>query len=147
MTALKYEQALGLNRRDFRRRTGVDPETFAEMEAVLHHREAGKRKSGRPPTLPVGAQLLLTLEFWREYRTFFHLSQAWGMHETTVLRTVVRVENALVQSGRFSLPGKRTLTDAGTVFTAVVVDVSEVSCERPKKSSGTGTAGKRSVTP
>lgn len=61
MTALKYEQALGLSRRDFRRRTGVDPETFAEMEAVLHHREASKRRSGRPPALPVGAQLLLTL--------------------------------------------------------------------------------------
>jgi len=96
MTALKYEQALGLNGRDFRRRTGVDSETFAEMEAVLHNREASKRKSGRPPALPVGAQLLLTLEFWREYRTFFHLGQDWGMHETTVLRTVVRVENALV---------------------------------------------------
>jgi hypothetical protein len=73
MTALKYEQALQLNGTDFRRRTGVDPETFAEMEAVLHDGEANKGKSGRPPTLPVGAQLLLTLEFWREDRTYFHL--------------------------------------------------------------------------
>ena len=87
MTALKYEQALGLNGRDFRRRTGVDPETFAKMEAVPHNREASNRRSGRPPALPVGAQLLLTLEFWREHRTFFYLGQAWGMHETTVLRT------------------------------------------------------------
>jgi len=146
MTALKYEQARQLNGTDFRRRTGVDPETFAEMEAVLHDREANKGKSGRPPALPVGAQLLLTLEFWREYRTYFHLGQDWGIHETTVLRTVVRVEDALLQSGRFSLPGKRTLKDAGTVFTAVVVDVSEVPCERPKKSSGTGIAEKRSAT-
>ncbi|WP_407571729.1 hypothetical protein [Deinococcus altitudinis] len=80
----------------------------------------------------------MTLEFWREYRTYFHLAQdllgrtaplatlaRWGVHETTVLRTVVRVEDSLLQSGRFSLPGKKTLTDAGTVFTAVVVDVSE----------------------
>jgi hypothetical protein len=146
MTTLKDEQALQLNGTDFRRRTGVDPETFAEMEAVLHDREANKGKSGRPPALSVGAQLLLTLEFWREYRTYFHLGQDRGIHETTVLRTVVRVEDALLQSGRFSLPGKKTLTDAGTVFTAVVVDVSEVPCERPKKSSGTGTAGKRSAT-
>ncbi len=146
MMALKYEQALGLNGADFRRRTGVDLETFSEMKAVLHDREASKRKSGCPPALPSGAQLLLTLEFWREYRTYFHLGQAWGMPETTVLRTVVRVEDALLQSGRFSLPGKRALRDAGTVFTAVVVDVSEVPCERPKKSSRTGTAGKRSAT-
>lgn len=146
MSTLRYEQALQLNASDFRRRTGVDPETFAEMEAVLHDREANKRKSGRPPAMPVGAQLLLTLEFWREYRTFFHLGQAWGIHESTVHRTVVRVEEALIQSGRFSLPGKKTLTDAGTVLTAVVVDVSEVPIERPKKSSGRGTAGKRSAT-
>lgn len=146
MTALKYEQALRLNGADFRRRTGVDLETFVEMKAVLHDREADKEKSGRPPALPVGAQLLLTLEFWREYRTYFHLGQDWGIHETTVLRTVVRVEDALLQSGQFSLPGKKTLTDAGTVFTAVVVDVSEVPCERPKKSSGPGTVGKRSAT-
>lgn len=84
MTALKYEQALQLNRAQFRRLTGVDPETFADMESVLHDREANKGRSGRPPALPVGAQLLLTLEFWREYRTYFHLGQAWGMHETTV---------------------------------------------------------------
>ena len=147
MTALKYKQALQMNGTDFRRKTGVDPETFAEMEAVLRDREANKGKSGRPPALPVGAQLLLRLEFWREYRTCFHLAQDWGVHETTVLRTVVRVEDALLQSGRFSLPGKKTLTDAGTVCTAVVVDVSEVPCERPKKSRETGTAGKRSVTP
>jgi Helix-turn-helix of DDE superfamily endonuclease len=133
MTALKYEQALRLNGTDFRRRTGVDPETFAEMEAVLHERETNKGKSGRPPALPVGAQLLLTLEFWREYRTYFHLGQDWGVHETTVQRTVVRVEDALLRSGQFSLPGKKTVKDAGTVFTAVVVDVSAVPCERPKK--------------
>jgi len=137
MTALKHDQALQLNRMQFRRRSGVDPGTFAEMEAVLHDREASKRKPGRPPALPVGAQLLLTLKFWREYRTFFHIGQAflvrtaprrcrssgaappltrlitpslhrrvatlarWGMHETTVLRTVVRVEDALLQGGRF----------------------------------------------
>lgn len=72
----------------------------------------------------MGAQLLLTLEFWREYRTFFHMGQDWGIHESTVHRTVIRVENALIQSGRFSLPGKKTLTDGGTVFTAVVVEAS-----------------------
>jgi len=44
MMALRYEQALKLNATDVRRRTGVDLETLAEMEAVLHDREASKRK-------------------------------------------------------------------------------------------------------
>ena len=46
MTVLKYDQAVRLNGADFRRKTGVDPETFAEIEAVLHDREANKGKSG-----------------------------------------------------------------------------------------------------
>jgi hypothetical protein len=54
MTASKDEQALGLNGADVRRQTGVDPETLAELEAVLHNREASNRKSGRLPALPVG---------------------------------------------------------------------------------------------
>ncbi len=131
---LKYHQALKLNRTSFRRRTGVYPETFLEMETVLQERHANKVKSGRPPALSLGAQLLMTLEFWREYRTLFHIGQDWGVHEATVQRTVVRVEDALIQSGKFSLPGKKALIDHGTVFTAVLVDVSEVPCERPKKS-------------
>ena len=39
----------------------------------------------------------------------------------------------MLLSGRFSLPGKEALTDAVTVFTAVVVDVSGAPGERPKK--------------
>ena len=143
MTSSKYERALQLNQAQFRRKTGVDLETFAEMEAVLHERETSKRKSGRPPALPVGAHLIFTLEFWREYRTSFHLGQDWDIHETTVGRTVGRVEEALLKSGRFSLPGKKTLKDADTVFTAVVVDVSEVPCERPNKKQRAWYSGKK----
>lgn len=74
---MKYEQAKRLNQAQFRRRTGVDLETFAEMEAVLHDREASKCKPARLPALQVGAQPLLTLGFWRDYRTYFHLAQEW----------------------------------------------------------------------
>ncbi|MEH2211389.1 MAG: transposase family protein [Nostoc sp.] len=24
-------------------------------------------------------QLLMTLEYWREYRTYFHIGQSWGV--------------------------------------------------------------------
>ena len=47
--ALAYDQTLHMNGADFRRKTGVDPETFAEMEAVLHDWETNKGKSGRSP--------------------------------------------------------------------------------------------------
>ena len=54
-------------------------------------------------------QLILTLEFWREYRTYFHLGQDCGEHETTAQRAVERVETALLASQRFSFAGE-TLT-------------------------------------
>lgn len=136
-----------MNRQQFRRRTGVYPETFAEMEAVLRQREEQKKKSGRPAALGVAEQLLLTLEFWREYRTFAHLGDDWGVHETTVQRTVERVEAALIASEQFRLPGKKALKDTGTVYSIIAVDASEVPCERPKKSSAAGTAARKSVTP
>ena len=143
----RLERTLEMNRTRFKRRTGIYPETFAEMEAVLVERQRGKKKSGRPPALSLGEQLLLTLEFWREYRTFAHLGDDWGIHETTVQRTVERVEAALIASGQFSLPGKKSLTDAENVFQIIAVDAAETPCERPKKSSGPGTAARKNDTP
>ena len=136
-----------MNRTQFRRRTGVYPETFAEMEFVLAEREAQKKKSGRPAALSVAEQLLLTLEFWREYRTFAHLGDDWGVHETTVHRTVERVESALIASQHFQMPKKRVFREAQTVYSIVAVDASEVPCERPKKTSGAGTAARKSGIP
>ncbi|MGI8747600.1 MAG: transposase family protein [Deinococcus sp.] len=143
----RLERTLKMNRKQFKRRTGIYPETFAAMEAVLVGREASKKKSGRPAALSPGSQLLLTLEFWREYRTYAHLGDDWGIHETTVQRTVERVEATLIASEQFSLPGKKVLKDAQTVYELIVVDASEVPCERPKKTSDGGTAERKSAIP
>lgn len=142
----RLDRALKMNRKQFKRRTGVYPETFAEMEAVLRQREERKKKRGRPASRSVAEQLLLTLEFWREYRTFAHLGDDWGLHETTVQRTVERVETALIASEQFRLPGKKVLKDTETVYSIIAVDASEVPCERPKKTSAAGTAARRNVT-
>jgi len=116
------------------------------MEAVLAEREGRKKKSGRPAALSVAEQLLLTLEFWREYRTFAHLGDDWGIHEATVHRTVERVEEALIANQQFQLPRKRVLREAPTVYSILAVDASEVPCERPKKNSVVGIAGRKSAT-
>ena len=134
MSYERLERTLKMNRKQFKRRTGVYPETFAEMKAVLTQREGQKKKWGRPAALSTAEQLLLTLEFWREYRTFAHLGDDWGVHETTVQRTVKRVETALIASEQFRLLGKKALKDTGTVSNIIAVDASEVPCERPKKS-------------
>ncbi len=147
MPHARFEQITGLNRTGYRRRTGIYPEIFHEMLEVLQAWESRKKKPGRPPALSMAEQLMLTLEFWREYRTYFHLGQDWGVHETTAQRAVERVESALLVSQRFSLPGKRSLITEESVQNAVLVDVSEVPCERPKKINGSGTAAKKSGIP
>ena len=97
------------------------------------------RAFGRPPKLPLCDQLLFTLMYWREYRTLFHIASAYGLSEAPASRTVRRVENALMRSGRFTLPGKKALRPSAMVWQVVVIDATECVIDatewqkRPKK--------------
>src|SRR5512138_2119909 len=141
---MNYETIKHLKDSDFKRLTGVRRETFNQMLVVI---EKGMRDFGRPPKLSRADQLLMTLMYWREYRTEFHIAQSYGVSEATVCRTIRKVEDALVRSKKFRLPGKKTLQASDTVFEVVLVDVSEQPVERPKKAKNDTTAAKRSVTP
>ena len=130
---MTYAEIKDLKPAAFKRFCGVKPQTFALMVQVLEQREQQKKKKGRDPGLALEGQLLLTLQYWREYRTYFHLSVSWGVSEATVCRTIQRVENALIRSQEFHLPGKKQLYASACQFEVVVVDVSETPIERPKK--------------
>ena len=140
---MRYETIKHLRDTDFKRLTGVQRETFEEMLEVV---EKGLRDFGRPTKLSRADQLLMTLMYWREYRTEFHIAQSYGVSEATVCRTIHKVENALVRSGKFRLPGKKALQPSETLFEVVLVDVSEQPIERPKKAKNGITAAKRSTT-
>jgi hypothetical protein len=141
---MRYETIKELKDSDFKRLTGVQPETFEKMLEVV---EKGLRDFGRPPKLSRADQLLMTLMYWREYRTEFHIAQSYGISESTVCRTIRKVEDTLVRSGKFRLPGKKALQPSDTVFEVVLVDVSEQPIERPKKAKVSITAAKRSAIP
>ena len=141
---MRYKTIKHLKDTDFKRLTGVQRETFDLMLKVV---EKGLRDFGRPTKLSRADQLLLTLMYWREYRTEFHIAQTYGVSEATVCRTIQKVKNTLVRSGRFRLPGKKALQSSDTVFEVVLVDVSEQPIERPKKVKNDITVAKRSGTP
>jgi Helix-turn-helix of DDE superfamily endonuclease len=141
---MRYETIEHLKKTDFKRLTGVQRETFAEMLKVV---EKGLRDFGRPPKLSRADQLLMTLMYWREYRTEFHIGQSYGVSEATVCRTIRKVEAALVRSKKFRLPGKKGLQPSDTVFEVILVDASEQPVERPKKARNSTTAAKRGDTP
>ena len=110
--------------------------------------KAGMRDFGRPAKLSRADQLLMTLMYLREYRTEFHIGLTYSVSEATVCRTIRKVEDVLVKSKQFHLPGKKVLEPSETVIEIVLVDaVTEQPIERPKKSNAGITVSKRSVTP
>ncbi|HEY9764504.1 MAG TPA: IS5 family transposase, partial [Trichocoleus sp.] len=111
----------------------VSRQTFAAMVAALRPNLERRGKRGGQNTLSVENQLLLTLQYWREYRTQFHIGLAFGVSEATVSRTIAKVEELLAKSGQFRLPGKRELLTPDSNWDVVVVDVTEVAIERPQK--------------
>src|SRR5512147_1773831 len=141
---MRYERIEHLKDTDFKRLTGVQRETFEEMLKVV---KKGLRDFGRPPKLSRADQLLMTLMYWREYRTEFHIAQSYGVSEATVCRTIRKVEDVLVRSKKFRLPGKKALQPSDTVFEVILVDASEQPIERPKKARKGTIAARRSDTP
>ena len=138
---MRYENIKTLKDSDFKRLTGVSRSMFDKMVAVL---ERGLRNFGRPPKLSRADQLLMTLMYWREYRTEFHIGVAYDVSEATVCRTIQKVEDALMKSGEFRLPGKKSLKPSDTLIEVVLIDATEQPIERPKKSNVDTTAEKRS---
>jgi len=140
---MRYETVQLLKDEEFKRSTGVQRSTFEKMLEVV---EAGLRDFGRPTKLSRADQLLMTLMYWREYRTEFHIGLTYGVSESTVCRTIKKVENVLIQSKQFHLPGKKALQPSDTVIEIVLVDATEQPIERPKKDNADITAAKRSAT-
>ena len=109
------------------------------MLQVTTEAESWKVKSGRPHTLGLADQLLLTLSYLRHYHTQLELAAMYGLSESNVCRTIRKTEDALIRCKRFSLPKHRNLGDQ-----TVIIDVAESPIERPKKNSGSITAARKS---
>ncbi|MGL5925219.1 transposase family protein [Chroococcidiopsis sp.] len=102
---------------------------------------------------------MVTLEYWREYRTQFHIATrdfggnnssrnsltSWGLHETTVGRIIKKVEDLLVKCGKFRLPSKRHLYQPGYEWKVLVIDASEMEIERPQKNKNAITVANTSA--
>lgn len=129
---MRYKKAKNLKDSDFKRFYGVRQETFQLMCQEVQAVE-DQKKAGRTCDLSVQDQVLLTLSYWREYRTMFHLGQDYDLHESNVSRVIRKVEDILIKCGKFSLPGKKRLLEEDEL-SYTIVDVTEIMIERPKKS-------------
>lgn len=129
---MRYKQTKKLSNREFKRLVGVQRRTFDEMVKVLQDAASVKQTRGCPKKLDLEDQALICLQYWREYRTYFHIASDWLVSESTVCRTVHWVETTLISSRRFRLGGKKSLLTSSHKPKTVVMDVTESQIERPK---------------
>jgi hypothetical protein len=131
---MRYDKIKDLGNEKFRRLTGVKKTTFEEMAKIISDAfEIKKAHGGRPNKLMVQDMVLLTLEYLREYRTYFHIGKSYGLSESNVCRKIKWVEDTLIKCGTFSLPGKKALSNTEKNYKVILVDATESPIERPKK--------------
>jgi hypothetical protein len=81
-TAMRYDMIKERKDEQFRRLTGVKRATFDQMANYLRQAKARqKAKGGKPNGLSIEDQVLMMLSYWREYRTYFHVGQTYGLSE------------------------------------------------------------------
>ena len=128
---MRYEGIKDKKDSEFKRLVGIKKKTFEVMIECLEEAEKKKKRKGRTPKLGLEDQLLLTLNYLREYRTQCHLGATYDIHESNANRIIQKVENILIRSGKFNLPKKREVQE--TDWVVVLVDATESPIERPKK--------------
>ena len=133
----------------FKRLAGVSLETYEQMVAEAHHLSSQSKhkipgkKRGPKSTLSKRDEVLMLLMYYREYRTFFHTSCTYHISETQCWRIITQLEQQLIKSKLFHLPGKKKLVEDNKIWEVAVIDASEHSIERPKKSNDSTTQAKR----
>jgi hypothetical protein len=144
----KYENIKDKSNSDFKRLTGVEKVTFQKMvELVVLHEKERKKLPGRPMKLSYENQILMMLEYLREYRTYFHIAADFGISEANCYKLIKKIEDILIKSECFRLPDRKILAKSDTEIEAILIDATETPIERPKKNRIFITRAKRSGTP
>jgi transcriptional antiterminator len=147
---MKWETISQLQGKKFRRYTGIYRSVYDEMLFCVRDVKSTQRKhptKGVSSTLSIEDQLLMVVMYWREYRDQEHLAIDYGISQSTVSRTIREIEDILIKSGQFSLPGRKSLRTKDGEYELVIVDVCETPTERPKKNKSESTVVKRNDTP
>lgn len=130
----KYEKLKNISDAGFKRLTGVQKATYKLMvELLIWHESKRKKLPGRPSKLSYEDQILMMLEYLREYRTYYHIAIDYRISECNAYRMIRRAEDVLIKSEAFTLPPKRALSDMQ--IDVVLIDATETPIQRPKKSN------------
>lgn len=141
---MKFDKIEGLDDERFRRLTGLKRPTFNKMLLILQESDREKKaKGGRKNKLSIENMLLMALEYMREYRTYFHISQSYGVSESSAYKAVKWIEGTLIKHPDFALPGRKELLKSDVEYDVILIDATETPIERPKKNKKDTTRGRR----
>jgi hypothetical protein len=135
-----------LSDEQLKRRLGVYKQTCRKMVESVKSVEADSNSASKRepnPKLSIEEQVLVTLEYWREYRTYFHIGISGQLSESTIGRIVNKTEKMLLQSGNFRLKRKKALLNQAEIPVITVMDVTETPIESPQKKQKDFFGGKR----
>ena len=107
----RAEKALKLPDAQFKRVIGTTKIVFQQMINILQTAyDQLHEPGGAEPDLTVGDKLLITLQYYREYRTMEHIAVDYACSKSSVCRSINWVENTLSADGQFQLPGKAAMS-------------------------------------
>lgn len=107
---MRYDCLKEFKDEEFRRLTGVKRSTFEKMVDILKEAESSKKLlGGRPNRLSIEDQLLMALEYIREYRTYFHVGASYQISESACYRNIRWIEDVLIKHPDFALPGRKAI--------------------------------------
>jgi len=143
-----WEKIKGYSKRSFKRLTGVEKKTLKLMAREVRAQDEKRIKKqghnrGRPFDLIIEDQILMTLMYYREYLTQFHIGETYGLSEGNVSRNISRIEKILKKCKQFKLPGKEVLASTNHQYEVILIDATESPIERPKKNNTYTIQGKR----
>ena len=128
---------------------GVEKNVFDRLLRLLEVADTYQRKSsaGRKSQLSVLDKLVITLMYWREYRTYRHIAFDYGVGKSSIGEAVLWVENTIIASGLCNLKSARELRENPNKIKIAIVDVTEQEIERPKRGRKSGILARKSGTP
>ncbi|UZQ29088.1 MAG: IS5 family transposase [Spiroplasma phoeniceum] len=142
---MKFDEFKNINDKEWLRLTGIKQDIFNKMLDILQVAEIEKfKKGGKANKLSLENRLLMTLSYWREYRTYFHLGKNFGISEANCYRNIKWIEDILIKHPDFQqVAGKKALINDYFNYKTIIIDVTETPIQRPKKGQKQSYSGKK----
>jgi hypothetical protein len=114
---------------------GIEKYVFDRLLRLLILADVFQRKSnaGRKSQLSVLDKLVITMQYWREYRTYRHIAFDYDVGKSTIGEAIIWVEDTIIASGLCNLKSTRELRENTAGIKIAIVDVTEQEIERPKR--------------